>query len=207
MKMILIRHGETFANTLFNTDKQIIIGALDNELTQLNENGINQAEKARKELQRKGLLESVDRIYCSDITRAIKTAEIIFQGRELIKDSRLRERSLGFLEGVPLTEVKSDPGRSGLLVSFENEPVEICIRKKVQNGESIQDVADRLKSFLSELDFNKDETIALVSHFHTLRTLVYLLQNKEFDSAYNELMIENSKAMIADYQSGHFIFE
>jgi|GEM_PF-6524434 len=33
MKLILIRHGETHANVLYDTDERILIGALDNELT------------------------------------------------------------------------------------------------------------------------------------------------------------------------------
>ena len=39
MKFIIIRHGETFANALFNTDDRILIGALDAPVSQLNENG------------------------------------------------------------------------------------------------------------------------------------------------------------------------
>ena len=39
MRFILVRHGETYSNTLFGTPQQMLIGALDNELTQLNELG------------------------------------------------------------------------------------------------------------------------------------------------------------------------
>lgn len=207
MKIILIRHGETFANTWFNTEKQILIGALDNELTQLNEHGIAQAKAAREKLKSEGLLQCVDRIYCSDITRAIKTAEIIFEGRKIHQDCRLRERSLGHLEGVPLQDVKKDPDQLKYLVSFETEPLDVCIQKKAPDGESILDVSARLTHFLSELDFEEESTIALVSHFHTLRTLLYLLQKKEIDLAYHELMIENSSPIIATYHQGYFQVE
>ncbi len=116
----------------------------------------------------------------------------------------MRERSLGSLQGVPLSEAKENPELSQYLVSFEEEPVEVCIRKKVPDGECILDVANRLNNFLSELDFNEESTIAIVSHFHTLRTLLYLLQNKPFDKAYNDLMVENSSPILAEYRQGCF---
>ena len=40
MRFILIRHGETYANALYNTNKRILIGALDQPVSQLNDVGI-----------------------------------------------------------------------------------------------------------------------------------------------------------------------
>lgn len=206
MRIILIRHGETYSNTLFNTDKQFLIGALDNELTQLNEKGKLQAKKAKEKLECLGLLNSVDKIYSSDITRAIDTAKIIFDNQEIVQDCRLRERSHGFLEGVLMREINENPLYSQMMVSFEKDPVETCLNKKVTDGESYNDVIVRCKDFLSELDFEEKSTIAIVSHFHTLRVLVYLLQGKEFDFDFSQLMIENSNPMIAEYKKGQFEF-
>jgi len=68
MRFILIRHGETYANALYNTNKRILIGALDQSVSQLNDVGIQQAKET------KVLLENyiIDEVYSSDLGRTKK---------------------------------------------------------------------------------------------------------------------------------------
>lgn len=69
---------------------------------ELNEKGIKQAEETRDSLR----IEKIDLILCSPLKRAIQTAEIIKQGRniKMIIDERVSERDFGEFEGMPNTD-------------------------------------------------------------------------------------------------------
>jgi len=94
MEILLTRHGQTEWNLL-----KKVQGKADIEL---NEKGIEQAEKTRDSLKN----EKVDLILCSPLKRAIQTAEIINQGRNIrmIIDERVSERDFGEFEGMPNTD-------------------------------------------------------------------------------------------------------
>ena len=77
MRIILIRHGETYANELFNTDDRLLIGALDTQIAQLNDKGRQQAIEARKQLENI----HIDEIYSSDLGRTIETTSLVFPNR------------------------------------------------------------------------------------------------------------------------------
>ena len=82
--IIFEAHGTTFDN-----EKNLSSGHFDIELSPL---GINQA----KELGERYKNQNFDAIFCSDLQRSYKTAEIAF-GNEfpIVKDKRLRECDYG----------------------------------------------------------------------------------------------------------------
>lgn len=90
MEILLTRHGQTEWNLL-----KKVQGKADIEL---NEKGIEQAETIRVSLKE----ERIDLILCSPLKRAIQTAEIINQGKNIrmIIDERLSERDFGEFEGM-----------------------------------------------------------------------------------------------------------
>jgi broad specificity phosphatase PhoE len=92
-----------------------------------------------------------DAIFCSDLKRAVETAEVVFPGRKLVLDSRLREMNYGVLNGRPSGEFPSD----------ELE----CIHTRYASGENCLDVEGRVRQFLEEriLAF-RGGNIAIVSH-------------------------------------------
>ena len=94
MEILLTRHGQTEWNLL-----KKVQGKADIEL---NEKGIEQAETIRVSLKE----ERIDLILCSPLKRAIQTAEIINQGRNIrmIIDERLSERDFGEFEGMSNTD-------------------------------------------------------------------------------------------------------
>lgn len=94
MEILLTRHGQTDWNLL-----KKVQGKADIEL---NETGIQQAETIRDSLKE----ERIDLILCSPLKRAIQTAEIINQGRNIrmIIDERVSERDFGEFEGMPNTD-------------------------------------------------------------------------------------------------------
>ena len=71
MEILLTRHGQTEWNLL-----KRVQGKAD---TELNEEGIKQAEKTRDYLKN----EKIDLILCSPLKRAMQTTEIINQGRNI----------------------------------------------------------------------------------------------------------------------------
>ncbi|MBR5795545.1 MAG: histidine phosphatase family protein [Erysipelotrichaceae bacterium] len=203
MRFILIRHGETYANALYNTDKRILIGALDQPVSQLNEVGIQQAKDT------KVLLENyaVDEVYSSDLGRTKQTASIIFLNSNIQYTSLLRERSLGSDEGKTVQEVFSRDDVWKYHVNTEEDSIEDCLNKKVIDGESYIDVMNRCKKFLSQFDINDSKTIAVVSHFHFLRCFIYVLLNKEPDREMMRMLIPNAYPMIYTYENNKFILE
>jgi len=88
---------------------------------------------------------AIDVVYCSDLRRAIETAEIAF-GPLFRVDSRLREQDYGDRTGAPSAEV-------------EIERVDTTDRP-FPGGESLSDVASRVAAFVDELDEGRVLVIA-----------------------------------------------
>lgn len=89
---ILVRHGESFTNTM-----NIVSDDLDKY--PLTEKGRNQAKNAGNEIRKI----AIDFIISSPILRARETAEIIssITGKEIVIDNRLREIGLGKFNNTP----------------------------------------------------------------------------------------------------------
>src|SRR3989344_9508151 len=131
IKIIFESHSTTFDN-----EKHIASGWNDVELSPL---GIKQA----KELGERRTGEEFDAIFCSDLQRAYKTAEIAFLNKfPIFKDKRLRECNYGDLTRHPEDEVKH------LKDSY--------IKTPFPNGESYEECMQRMKEFLEELLKNYD---------------------------------------------------
>ena len=95
MKFYYIRHGQTD----WNLAEKMQGGQTEKDL---NEKGVKQAIETREKLKNI----EYDILICSPMNRAIQTAQIINEGRNvpIIIDERLRERRLGEMEGNPITE-------------------------------------------------------------------------------------------------------
>lgn len=143
VKIIFEAHSTTTDN-----EKHISTGHYDVELSEL---GLRQS----KELGNRYENMTLNTVYCSDLQRAYKTAEIAFEGRDdikIVKDRRLRECDYG-----DYTQASSDK------VSSEKEK-RIC--EPFPNGESYEDCAKRMKSFLDEIvaKHHKDDVIMVIGH-------------------------------------------
>lgn len=100
----------------------------------LSELGIEQA----KQLGERYAGERFDAIFCSDLQRSYKTAEFAFGSKyPIIQDERLRECNYGDLNGTPKAEIEAQRASR--------------ISTPFPNGESYQDTAKRMKSFLDDL--------------------------------------------------------
>ena len=152
-----IRHGQTEANV-----KGILTGRLETNLTQ---KGIDDAATLSKELK-----EDFDYYYCSPLTRTHQTLRAIKGDVDFIIDERITEVSSGDWQGKlksELPEREYDLYKKGLL----NPP----------NGESLEDVDKRAKSFLEDMfsRYKGDEKILIVTHNAFMRNLKRMFIDKD----------------------------
>lgn len=136
---------ESHSTTLDN-EAHLASGQFDVGLSEL---GLKQS----RELGERYKNENFDAIFCSDLQRSYKTAEIAFGDRRfpIIKDARLRECDYGDLTRYPSEEVDKEKPKH----IFEPFP----------NGESYEDTAKRMKSFLEDLLKNYDhKKVMIIGH-------------------------------------------
>jgi len=150
-RFCLVRHGETDWNVQHRLQGHIDIS--------LNSHGLAQAEKMAKALKHIQL--EFDVLYTSDLQRAEQTANAIERLYEVkaIRNTALRERHLGALQGLITTEALAQEPE--LWRSHVNRDLDQDLR----GGESILQFAHRIQSALEELQQKHlGQTVLLVSH-------------------------------------------
>ena len=103
-------------------------------------------------------------VFCSDLTRSFRTAEIAFGDRSLpiVRDARLRECDYGDLTRRPTSEIE----RRRLRHLVDPFP----------NGESYQQVVERVSGWLGDVRPQFDDCIVLIiGHRATFYALEHLL--------------------------------
>ena len=106
--------------------------------------------------------EALAAVFCSDLQRAAKTAEIAFGPRGLVpvRDARLRECDYGAMTQYPFEQV------AGLRPQHITEPF--------PHGESILMVVERVGAFLRDIMHTYDgKTIVVIGHSATKHGLEY----------------------------------
>jgi probable phosphoglycerate mutase len=143
MKVYLARHGQTNYNELqlCNADSSV-----DVHLTRL---GIKQAGKLAESLKNVPL----EAVYVSELHRTKQTAEIISKHHKiaLTVDSRLHDNRTGY-EGKPVKDYLD-----ALYKAKDMWTV------RLNDGESIEDVKQRVSSFIEDLKNKKYETVLIVT--------------------------------------------
>jgi broad specificity phosphatase PhoE len=160
----LVRHGESTWNTLG-------LAQGHNDQAELTIRGLHQAAEVARQFA--GL--PVHAIYASDLRRAQQTAGAVAAtvGVAVLLDTRLRERSLGALEGRPAAG--NSPSETGLdLVAGRI----IDPDARPPGGESVRDLYRRAAAFCDDLvsggvSVPGDGTgdVVAVAHGGTLRVL------------------------------------
>ncbi len=156
-------HGTTTDN-----EKEISSGWFDVELSPL---GIQQSIDLREQTKDK----KFDVVFCSDLQRAVKSAELAWKGvYQIISDKRLRECNYG----------KLNAGPSSVVEPMQEEE---CITKPFPEGESYEDVKTRIADFLKFLKQNYDgKSVAIVGHKAPQLALDVLLKGKTWKQALAE---------------------
>jgi broad specificity phosphatase PhoE len=104
-------------------------------------------------------------VFCSDLCRSFRTAEIAFEDRPvpITHDSRLRECDYGALTRRPVAEV--DERRAASIIT------------PFPDGESYQQVVDRVSEWLAEtIAAFRGRTILVVGHRATFYALEHLIR-------------------------------
>ncbi len=152
----LVRHGETTWNHVGWVQGHTDTGRLTRR-------GCAQDRRVASLLTGK----DVGAVYSSDLRRARRTAEIIADhvGCEVRTDPRLRERSFGALEGMPLAELP--PEVTGI---FRGRIADVDAH--ADDGESLRDLAARCTDFANWLETEQvDRDVVVVAHGDSIRLL------------------------------------
>lgn len=147
-------HGTTFDN-----EDHLSSGHYDVELSEL-------GKKQAKELGERYANDKFDAIFCSDLQRSYKTAEIAFGDKfPIIKDARLRECDYGDLTRHPSDEV---------------EPSKLKhISDSFSNGESYEQTNQRMRHFLEDLKRDyEDKKVMIIGHRATQYGLEHWINHK-----------------------------
>ncbi len=155
-------HGTTTDN-----EQKLATGWLPGELSEL---GREQAAQLGEQVADK----QFDVVFCSDLQRAVDSAELAFGGKyEIVQDDRLRECNYGDMNGTSATAFKDNMG------DFVDTPF--------PNGESYRDVEARMDSFVDFLWENYDgKHIAIVAHQAPQLALDVLLRGRTWQQAIAE---------------------
>lgn len=152
MRVFLVRHGETEMN-----QRGCYYGCTDVHLT---DRGRSQARQLSRFFQK----QSISQVICSPLTRAVSTAEIIMEGRQIsyVLEDRLSEQNFGIFEGGTYEELKERYNEEWK--KWEKD----YYGYRIPGGESFLDVRKRTEAFLNELMEKKPDTVLLVAHKGTL---------------------------------------
>jgi broad specificity phosphatase PhoE len=112
----------------------------------LSQKGIDQSILLREQID----INKFDVVFCSDLQRAIDSANYTFGDcKKIIKDERLRECNYGDYNG-----------QDSELANYETH-----ITEKFPNGECLKDVENRIRSFCVYLKENYNgKNVAIVAH-------------------------------------------
>lgn len=162
VKITYFVHGTTTDN-----EQDLATGWAPGELSEL---GIKQSKELPKQIGKK----EFDVIFCSDLKRAVDSAEISFKDKyKIIQDKRLRECNYGDFTRKPAKEFKDN--------------MLYYVKNNFPNGESYRDVEKRIEDFLKFLKQNySGKHIAIVAHQAPQLALDVLLKGKSWEQAIDE---------------------
>jgi broad specificity phosphatase PhoE len=151
-------HGTTTDN-----ERGIATGWLPGALSAL---GIEQSKELGELVKDK----QFDAVFCSDLKRAVDSADLVFGAKHtILQDKRLREVNYGDWNGKP--------------EMFKNTP-EKYISTPFPNGESFQDVERRMREFIQDIQNTyTGKSIAIVAHQAPQLALDVICNDKTWEQA------------------------
>lgn len=140
VEIIFEAHGTTYDN-----ERHVSSGHFDVALSPL---GVKQSGEMGKRYENNHF----DAIFCSDLQRSYKSAEMAFGNKFLIiQDKRLRECDYGDMTQMPSEEVDAEKV--------------LRIHNPFPNGESYKQTAERMRDFLKDLAKNYDgKRVMIIGH-------------------------------------------
>ena len=178
MKLFLVRHGQTTAN-----QQKIYAGQTDVQLT---EQGRQEAEAIRPILEKF----TFDRVYSSNLSRAVETQRLALPGATAIQTPLLREFDEGALVGMSFAEVQA---------RFDDN-----YRRRRDytpyGGENADTVCARLRQFLSILEADPCETAIAFCHNGIMNVMLRVVLGENLD--YSAANSKNCAIPVFEYTGG-----
>ena len=179
MKLYMVRHGQSEENL-----RKAYSGQMDSRLTA---QGEKDALGARKVLQ--GI--SFDKVYSSDLSRAVRTQEIALPGIISEKLPLVREISVGNLEGK----------------KFEDLGESFVLNRSTYNfvpygGENYEMLQKRAKKFLEMMEKEDCGTIAVFSHGGFINTVLGVILGCRVTNV--NALSDNCGVSVFEYNGGNW---
>ena len=154
-KLILIRHGQTD----YTQDKRYC----GHTNIPLNKDGRRQVRRLRSKLKKI----KIDKVYSSDLRRAVQTAKLLFRGKRVLKQKALREFDFGIFCGLTYKEVER------LYPNIYDRWIKKPGSIKIPEGEDMRNFIQRVTAGLTKIaSQNKKKTVAIVSHGGVIRIML-----------------------------------
>jgi probable phosphoglycerate mutase len=164
MKIYLARHGRTNYNDLdfCNSDPNV-----DVHITDM---GTKQAEALAGKLKDK----SIDRIFVSELKRTRQTAEIVNQFHHVAMETAplLNDHRSGY------------EGKSAELLMEALDASDNRWTARFNGGESIEDMKQRVATFIGELKTKPYDTVLIVTSGWVIRVMVAVIENISNEEAW-----------------------
>ena len=181
MKVYIIRHGESETNIA-----KCHTGWLDVKLTEKGENDACSAGKLLNGIK-------FDKVYSSDLNRAVSTQKLALPEYDAETTPLLREINVGDLSGEPFAVSIKKYGEA------YNTNTQIG-NYSYFNGENVSDFEKRIKEFFTMLE-NKDyENVAVFCHSGTVRSTLNVLLNSQIPL--KNLACDNGSIAVFEYTNG-----
>ena len=211
--VVLLRHGESVMNT-----QKRVSGWGDTHLT---EKGVAAGLNVGKLLKKEGI--SLDAIYTSSLSRAIKTAWLALEGMDMMwipvhTDWRLNETKHGAFEGKTRDELVAGwneeqvknwelsfdlpppPLASDDLRNPANDPRYSAVPKdKIPQAESMKDTVVRVRAYWQDVLIpvvSSGKTIMVVGHSNALRALSKSIDDTLDEKTLKKMEIPNTTPII-----------
>lgn len=182
-RVYLIRHGQTIWNKEMKYQGHTDIA--------LSDEGLEQARCVAKRLAK----ESLAAVYASDLSRAFVTAETIAEshGQTVTALPALREICFGDWEGLTYNGINEKwPDIMHDLYVYPENVI-------IPGGESFHILKERSSAAMQELvEKHPNQTIVVVSHGGTIRTLICAALNIHLNHVWN-IRQDNTAVNIIDY--------
>jgi len=185
-KIYLIRHGKTAFNEAVQKKLYGLSFNVNDILDiSLSNDGIKEIESKYNEL-RGG---KIDVVFSSTLKRSIQTANIlsdIIDCHKIITDKRLNEINYGSFEGKIFDE---NDYLNGKMRTMKN-PLDI----RFPNGESFNDVYNRINSFISDIKIkHKEKNILIITHKTVIKMFLFYFK---YDSEKNIILDKYKNELI-----------
>ena len=186
MKLYLVRHGQSESNLKRNFSGWAQIS--------LTEQGFEDAKKAGKYLKGKRF----DRIYSSDLLRAVQTAQTAIPGCEPVQLELLRENDVGTLQGHSIAEYEERYGRHFWVTPTGSDFTAF-------GGENHDHVRKRVRAFLEMLEKEPCEQAIAFAHEGVLRCALDSVLGMAFNRSH--VRCPNCTIAVFAYVEDHWVLE